>query len=563
MVARAAAARALLTIDRAAILPDVRREHVRFEDDDIVVIDKPAGVPSQAIEKDRGDDIVARVSRHLGGAALGVHQRLDRDTSGVMVLAKSKEANAWLAHAFERRTIEKVYRAIVVGRPPDGTLREGIVRGEGGAMRVVPASEARPEDVAITHVRTIERAGERALVEARIETGRTHQIRAQLAHHGAPIAGDRRYGGAPAPRLMLHSSRLVMPAPAGAIVVEADIPPAMRAFFALGEPLVRLEPAPLDEALERAMQSRFALMRAPDTTAFRLVHDGDAIPGLAVDVYGDHLVAHFYDDAPRGEVLDALDRLGFSGVYLKLRPKQANELDDEARLMLAPPSALRGRDAPATFEVLEHGVAYEVALGEGLSCGLYLDQRENRARVAALCAGKSLLNLFAYTCGFSAAAAARGAARTVSVDTSARALARGERNVKRASSSGDHRFYKDDAFEHLARATRRGDRYDVVVLDPPTYASAGKGARKHRFRSGRDWVELAASAMRLVDRDGSLLASSNDERMSGTAFRRFLHEAARSAKRGVVQMKDLPDPVDFPPAFGREPHLKAALVRLD
>src|SRR5262249_21762602 len=155
----------------------------------------PSGVPTQAATQDGvADDLPTRVKAFLGAAYLGVHQRLDRATSGVVVYTKKKEANRSLAEQLESRSVEKRYLACVAGWPKNApkTLRHALAEGDDGAMRVVP-ERTRGAQIAVTHVENVERHGDRAMVTLRLETGRTHQARVQLAAIGAPIAGDRLY----------------------------------------------------------------------------------------------------------------------------------------------------------------------------------------------------------------------------------------------------------------------------------------------------------------------------------------------------------------------------------
>ncbi len=554
-------------MDRSRLWPDFRAEWIVYEDQDVVAVAKPAGVPSQAADPEHPDDLPERLRRHLGGGYLGIHQRLDRETSGVMVYAKRREANPGLARQLEQRAVEKVYVAAVRGWPrgAERVLRHPVVKGKEGRMQVATARDRRAK-AAVTRVREIAREDGRSLLEVRIETGRTHQIRVQLAHEGAPVAGDALYGGPRAERLMLHAARLVLdhPVTGEPLRLEAPTPPEMARWLAAGEIVFPETPAALDATLRRAAEARWGLGRAADapepTTAFRLANaDADGLPGLALDVYGDFLVANLYDEGVRrGEVLDALGRLGFDGVYLKVRPKQANVLADTRRDELAPAAPVRGEAAPAEMIVREHGVPYVVRLGDGLSTGIFLDQRENRRRVRALSRDAAVLNLFAYTCAFTVAAAAGGARRTVSVDVAAPALAWGERQVRAVDPGGDHRFVRDDVFAVLERMVRQGGRFDLVIVDPPTYSTT----KKSRWTSGSDWVELAATCLSLLAPGGRMLACTNDTRMSWGRLRKLLHEAARRAGRALAQMKDLAPPPDFPAAPGDAPHPKSALLTL-
>jgi 23S rRNA (cytosine1962-C5)-methyltransferase len=567
-------------MDRVRLWPDFRADDVLFEDDDLIVVDKPAGMPSQSAQPDAPDDVVMRLRAYLGardGRApervyLGVHQRLDRDTSGVLLFTKRQEANASIAKQFEKRLLKKRYLAAVDGWPKqarDVTLDDLLRKGEGGRMEVAPR-RSRDGQRAVTHVHVRARSGTRALLDLVLETGRTHQARVQLAHAGAPIAGDPLYRGPAAPRLMLHASALELehPRTGRRLVVRSDPPAAMERWLARGDLGLHVydDVPALDDALALAMERRWGLGRSAETTAFRLVNEeGDALPGLAVDVYGDHLVAQLYvseawDDRDRRErVLDRLHALGFAGVYLKLRPKQANVLVDTRRDDLAPAHAVRGEDAPAEIVVRENGVPFAVRLGDGLSTGIFLDQRQNRRLVRELGHGARVANLFAYTCAFSIVAAVGGASRTVSVDASVAALERGRKGFELAGLALDaHAFVAEDAFAWLARMATKKERFDLVVLDPPSYSST----KKRRFVAESDYDELVALAAAIVAPGGRIVACCNHRGMSRSRLRRLVGEGVRAAKREATQIKDLPDGSDYPPPPGREPHMKSVLATL-
>jgi 23S rRNA (cytosine1962-C5)-methyltransferase len=163
-------------------------------------------------------------------------------------------------------------------------------------------------------------------------------------------------------------------------------------------------------------------------------------------------------------VLDGVFSLGVRGVYLKVHPKQSNTLIDPRSESLAPSGPVRGEPAPDPLVIHESGLAYRVRLGDGLKTGIFLDQRENRRRVRELARGKHVLNLFAYTCGFTVAAAAGGALSSVSVDASKGALERGKENLEENGLfSPAHALVDDDVFSWLKFAGKRNERYDLVV----------------------------------------------------------------------------------------------------
>ncbi len=524
------------------------RLSVLAEDADLVAIDKPAFVPCQEAREGARDDVVARLGRMLAerdGSApsLGVHQRLDALTSGVVVHAKTDAGNAELARAFEGREVVKRYVAVVESqdRIPEGLLVDRLLH-ERGLTRVDPRGEE-----AIARVRLSERRGARALVEVQLETGRTHQIRVQLASRGAPIVGDARYGGAFAERLMLHAEALGLP---GRDPIVAPRPAAFDDALARRDrdPLRDLEL--LRARLLTARERRHGLGHAAarGTTAFRLLHaEADGVPGLALDVYGDFLVAHLLrDDVDETAVLDVVhDTLGFRGVYLKRRPVQANELGDAGTRERAPGAPVRGEAAPDEGVACEHGVPYLVRLGDGLSTGLFLDQREARRKVAALFEARPgrLLNLFSYTCGFSVAAALRGA-ETVNVDASKAALDRGRAGMAFVEAEpSKHRFLHDDALDVVPRLLRRGERFDAIVCDPPTYAKT----KKHRWTSSKkEWSALFAQCLTLLAPGGTLYASSNDQRLPHAAFRAAARAGAEQAAVPIAALRDAAVQEDFP-----------------
>jgi 23S rRNA pseudouridine1911/1915/1917 synthase len=172
---------------------------VVFEDEDVVVVDKPAGLlAAPTPESDRNNLVSLLERREEGGPRILVVHRIDLETSGLIVFAKSPDANRVLSERFRTHDLERAYLAAVAGAFPDGLGR--IDKPVGG----------RP---AVTHVGVRERLGARAtLLDCRLETGRTHQIRLQVLSVGHPVIGDDRYGApfreAPAPRMALHATTL-------------------------------------------------------------------------------------------------------------------------------------------------------------------------------------------------------------------------------------------------------------------------------------------------------------------------------------------------------------------
>jgi len=184
---------------------------VLHEDESIIVVDKPAGLAMHGNRDPHRPSLVSLVERHVGRPVF-VHHRLDAGTSGVVLVAKATEANPLLGKSFAAREVERTYLAVVVRPPiewpPRMTADSNILVSDNGSVRVDPSGKP-----ALTHLRVLERLDGRLLMEARPVTGRKHQIRVHLAALGAPIVGDPRYGGPPAPRLMLHAARIELDHP--------------------------------------------------------------------------------------------------------------------------------------------------------------------------------------------------------------------------------------------------------------------------------------------------------------------------------------------------------------
>ena len=262
-------------------------------------------------------------------------------------------------------------------------------------------------------------------------------------------------------------------------------------------------PDALRALLRLAVARRVPLAADPQTDIYRLVNGAaDGLPGLTVDRYGDALVAAIYDDdnvmPPRpmpGELAEMLaETTGAAAIYVKYRPREAGRIADDQLATLAPAQPIYGPDL-GEFTAHEEGLAYVIRPGEGLSTGLFPDMREGRARVRAWAAGRRVLNTFAYTCGFGVAAAAGGATRVLNLDLSKSVLAWGQANYRANGFEPDpHDFVFGDVFDWLARLAKRGDRFDLVILDPPGFSRT----KSRAFSAARDYGELAGLAARVT-----------------------------------------------------------------
>lgn len=315
--------------------------------------------------------------------------------------------------------------------------------------------------------------------------------------------------------------------------------------------------------LRQAIGRRAELARGGATTAYRLLNGaGDGLEGVTADRYGPVVVASYYDrDSACQEALSTA-LAGFEGteaLYVKRRPRSAARLSAAQVEAVAPTAPVWG----AAFDevvVREHGLSYLIRPAAGLSTGLFVDMRETRTRVRALASGRTVLNLFAYTCAFGVAAAFGGAARVLNLDASRAALTWGMRNYELNDLPADpYDFVYGDAFDWLRRLARRGTRFDLVIADPPSYSTV----KERRFVVSRDYAGLAAACARVVSPGGLLLCCANEAKLPRRAFRALCLEGATVAgRRARVRSFDGASRVDFPLPVGAEDPLKVLLLEL-
>ena len=284
----------------------------------------------------------------------------------------------------------------------------------------------------------------------------------------------------------------------------------------------------------QAKEKRSAYYQDDLTTAFRLFNqEGDGFGGLTVDLYGDYAVFSWYNSYVyqiRQTISEAFRQVfpEVLGAYEKIRFKG---LDYES-------AHVYGQEAPDFFTVLENGVLYQVFMNDGLMTGIFLDQHEIRGSlVDGLAMGKSLLNMFSYTAAFSVAAAMGGASQTTSVD-----LAKRSRELSQAHfqanglSTDDHRFIVMDVFEYFKYAKRKGLTYDVIVLDPPSFARN----KKQTFSVAKDYHKLISQSLEILNPEGIIIASTNAANVSHQKFTEQIDKGFAGRSYQILNKYGLP-----------------------
>lgn len=312
--------------------------------------------------------------------------------------------------------------------------------------------------------------------------------------------------------------------------------------------------------LRRAFALRDRVFQGGDTDAYRLVNgEGDRVPGLVIDRYRDVAVLRLdggalesWIEALRGPLAELLAERGVRSGALRV----AREARAGKARMIEP---LWGPAVPERMFVRERGIALEVDLWFGHKTGAFLDQRENLAHVRGLAAGRRrALNLFSYTGGFSIAAALGGAPRVTSVDTAGPAHASAQRSFRENGlDPAEHAFVTADAFAFLEAAEKRGERFDLVISDPPSFAPSEKA----KPRAIASYRRLHRACAAVLAEGGVLCAASCSSHVTTDDFMTTLDDA--SLARGDLRVVSvLGQPEDHPwlPAWPEGRYLKFAVL---
>ena len=326
------------------------------------------------------------------------------------------------------------------------------------------------------------------------------------------------------------------------------------------DPDETLETAFLGRRLEEAAAWRKAWLGLPgdETTGYRLVHaEGDGLAGLIVDVFGQAASVQLLTLGMKrreADVFAEVARVTGAKSVIEVASERTQRLEGfatETRVVRGP--------SLETLRFRERGFDYELPLSASQKTGFYFDQRENRARLESLVRGKRVLDAFSYVGAFSLAAARGGAEKVTALDASAAAIAAGAMIAQHAGLAGRIDFVRADVKRALPEMVQRGERFDVVIVDPPKLAPTAR----HLDQGRKAYRRLNATAVKLLAPGGLLVSCSCSAAIRPGEFLRTVGMAAREAGRDVTlvhlgeQGPDHPVPASFPE--GR--YLKSAFLR--
>ena len=298
-----------------------------------------------------------------------------------------------------------------------------------------------------------------------------------------------------------------------------------------------------------------AALDEKNTNGYRLVHgENDGLPGLVLDRYAETLVLKLYTPAWIPHLKDFCNALSqvSQAHYLILRLSRSLQKQTEFLHGLSDGMTFSHLTPRSLILFKENGLIFESDPVHGQKTGFFLDQRENRAQVEKLSRGRSVLNMFAYTGGFSVYAARGGAKEVVSVDVSAPALGAAVRNMQHNNLTVPHETIADDAFEVLARMAAQKRLFDMVIIDPPMFAQN----EKQIASALSAYRKLTRLGLGILRKGGTLVQASCSSRVDANTFFEAVHQSAKEAGRRLTELDRTGHALDHPISFKEGAYLK-------
>lgn len=310
--------------------------------------------------------------------------------------------------------------------------------------------------------------------------------------------------------------------------------------------------------IKAAMDKRQSFYKDEHTNAFRVFNgEGDGVGGLTIDYFDGYYLITWYSEGIytfKDHIIHALDELGdYQAIYEKKR------FDTKGKYM-AEDDFVKGERGEFPIIVKENGMNYAVYLNDGAMVGIFLDQRDVRKAIRDKYAkGKHVLNTFSYTGAFSVAAAMGGAVKTTSVDLAKRSKSK---TIEQFSVNGIDYEQQDimvmDVFDYFRYANRKKLLFDLVILDPPSFARS----KKHTFSAAKDYPKLLKDAITITEKNGVIVASTNNATFSMKKFRGFIDQAFKETQSRYKILEEYALPYDFQTnsKFPQGDYLKVVII---
>ncbi|XZF76098.1 class I SAM-dependent rRNA methyltransferase [Bacillus sp. AL-1R] len=320
-----------------------------------------------------------------------------------------------------------------------------------------------------------------------------------------------------------------------------------------------ISPKFFEDKIKQAIEDRQQFYNSSDTTAFRVFNgEGDGIGGLTIDFFDGFYLISWYSEGIyqfKDWVIQAIKNIvEFKGIYQKKRFDTKGQYIEEDDFVM-------GERGQFPIIVKENGVNFAIYLNDGAMVGVFLDQREVRKLIRDKYAyGKTVLNTFSYTGAFSVFAAIGGASRTTSVDLANRSLDKTKEQFKiNGIDPASQSIVVEDVFHYFKYAVKKNLSFDMVILDPPSFARS----KKHTFRAEKDYKNLLKEAITITEKDGVIVASTNCSTFGMNKFKGFIDTAFKELGGQYKLMEEFSLPNDFKTTkqFKEGNYLKVVFIR--
>ena len=470
-----------------------------LEHKDFIIANKPNGIPTHS--PDHGKfGFIEYLSEKLK-CKLYVCHRLDKETSGAIVFAKSKEAATKITSEFTKQKVEKKYIFITDRFPKvkdQITVKSEISKKKNSFISIKNQTPNSKTDFI-----KLSSSKRYSIWQAIPKTGKPHQIRLHAESIGLNILGDNDHNGSKFSRLMLHAKEISFNLNNEKIRYKSTLPSLFNSEGLIDNKSLR--------TYFNAINKREIIydLDSPINNTYRIIHN--EAKNFRCDKLGEILWFYWYnEELPNNneakEIKTICAKTNISKFKVQLMKNRGATPKDLESL-----SNIIGSSWIAT----ENNVKYVLKKEQGYSPGLFLDQRNNRNWLMNNSKNKQVLNLFCYTAGFSVCAALGGAKEVVSVDTSKATLSWAKENFTANNlDETEYEFYANDTREFIKGALKRNRKFDIIICDPPSFARNKQGV----FKINKDFQNLISSLYKILKTNGRILFSSNYEKWSKEDF---------------------------------------------
>ena len=488
---------------------------LRYSDTpDFMVLNKPYDVRTQQLSDGQlgfVDFLQEKLTQKLH-----IVQRLDAGSSGIMLLAKSTDAAAALAQLLNTAPARRTYLFLSDKNLPETDFTVGsFIQKQNNRFMSVAGKPANSE----TRFKFVRALGNYFLWEASPSTSEAHQIRLHAEKAKIPVLGDTEHGGAKFFRLALHSQSIEFSYKGSNFKFDAELPPLFKKEVT-NETLM---------LLEENFSKRHELYKIMPLESYRLLHLES--PDLRADVMSDRLWLYDYSKHGLSEADSAAIRQFADSHSLKpiIRhiPNRAEGVGGLEN------TTLEVSSSESEWTAIEENTKYVLKIDAGFTSGLYLDQRENRKWVQKNSVGKSVLDLFCFTAGFSINAALGAASEIVSVDVDKKFLDWGRENfVLNGLNPESYEFVEDDCVSFLKSSIKAGRKWDLIICDPPSFARKDNSIS----RLEQDLPQLAKIMVDCLNPGGTILFTCSLEFSRSDIEDLFL----KNQKKAKLEISRLP-----------------------